>query len=348
MVIIPVIVSVFTFLICFVVFNAIFQGALMELINAEIEREMQRAQGANFNAQIVLLSFLVGVGYIAMMYFTNRFLIKYVFRKIEQPLEMLSSGVHQISEGNLDYRIIYREDDEFKSVCEDFNRMAARLKTSIEEVQKNEQNRKELIAGISHDLRSPLTSVKGFVEGLLDGVAATSEMRQEYLQIIKQKTDDINSMVSKLFLYSKMDMGNYPTFPEKLDIGKEISDFVDASQEEYKSRGLIIETGDMPTERYIHADPVQLRSVFANILDNSAKYKEKETATETVSCAVNNSVIQIVFEDNGPGIQRDALLKIFNVFYRGDPSRNNPQKGSGLGTRHYSKGYGTHAGQNLR
>ena len=142
---------------------------------------------------------------------------------------MLASGVNQISEGNLEHQIDYSEDDEFKTVCEAFNNMAAQLKASTDEIRKNEQNRKELLAGISHDLRSPLTSIKAFVEGLLDGVADTPESQKEYLHIIKQKTEDINNMVSQLFYYSKMDMGNFPTHPETLNAAGEINDFVSAS-----------------------------------------------------------------------------------------------------------------------
>ena len=279
----------------------------------------------------LIVSFISFIGSCTVMIFTNLFLTKFVFKKIRQPLEMLTSGVRQISDGNLDYKIEYNENDEFKPICEDFNNMAARLKASIEEVQKNEQSRKELIAGISHDLRSPLTSIKAFVEGLLDGVADTPESQREYLQIIKQKTDDINKMVSQLFLYSKMDMGNYPTHPETLNIAGEIKDFISASQEEYKAKGLITEIINVPAEANIYADPVQLRSIFANILGNSAKYKNKETASAAINCAADNGIIRIIFEDDGPGVPENEITKLFDIFYRGDPSRSNPNQGSGLG-----------------
>jgi signal transduction histidine kinase len=209
--------------------------------------------------------------------------------------------------------------------------MAAQLKASNEKIQKNEQNRKELFSGISHDLRSPLTSIKAFAEGLLDGIANTPEAQQEYLQIIKQKTEDVNNMVSQLFLYSKMDMGSYPTNPEKIDIGKEISDFVSASEEEFKVKGLTIKTTDLPCETYIYADPLQLRSIFANLLENSAKYKKANTAEATIYSMTSDEAVNIVIEDNGPGVSEDALPKLFDAFYRVDQSRSNPNRGSGLG-----------------
>ena len=281
--------------------------------------------------QAVLLSLLVVAFLCVIMFLTNKLLTKFVFSKIVQPLELLSSGVQHISKGDLDYRIDYLVQDEFKPVCEAFNDMGAQLKSSAEEIKKNEQNRKELFASISHDLRSPLTSIKAFVEGLLDGIANTPESQQEYLQIIKQKTEDINNMVSQLFLYSKMDMGNYPTNPEKIDIGKEIRDFVSASEEEFKVKGLLIKTSDLPAESYIYADPIQLRSIFANILDNSARYKPKDTIDATIYCMTADEAVNIVIEDNGVGVSDEAIPKLFDAFYRADSSRTKPSQGSGLG-----------------
>jgi signal transduction histidine kinase len=165
----------------------------------------------NFPAAFPIVMIL---GTLAVVFLTNRFLTQFVFRKIEEPLDILAAGVHQIRDGNLDYQINYENKDEFASVCEDFNDMAVRLKESVTMIQKQEKNRKELLAGISHDLRSPLTSIKAYSEGLLDGVAKTPESQKAYLQMIKTKTEEIDRMVSKLFLFSKMDMGDYPHSPE--------------------------------------------------------------------------------------------------------------------------------------
>ncbi|MGC4020199.1 MAG: HAMP domain-containing sensor histidine kinase [Muricomes sp.] len=144
---------------------------------------------------------------------TNRFLTKFVFQKIERPLDILTDGVRQISDGNLERRIDYKEQDEFAPVCADFNEMAYRLKVSEERTRQHEQSRKELLVGISHDLRSPLTSIRAYVEGLLDGVAKTPESQIGYLEIIKNKAEDIDRMLSKIFLFSKMELGEYPVSP---------------------------------------------------------------------------------------------------------------------------------------
>ena len=98
----------------------------------------------------------------------------------------------------------------FSLVCDAFNEMAVRLKESVEQTMKNEQSRKELLAGISHDIRSPLTSIQAYVEGLIDGIADTPEKRKKYLLTIKQKSESISNMVSQIFTFSKMELDDYP------------------------------------------------------------------------------------------------------------------------------------------
>lgn len=261
---------------------------------------------------------------------TNRFLIKFVFQKIERPLDILAGGVRQISEGNLEYRIEYGAQDEFTPVCEDFNEMAARLKASVELLQQHEQSRKELLVGVSHDLRSPLTSIRAYVEGLLDGVAKTPEAQRGYLETIKSKAEDIDRMLAKLFLFSKMELGEYPDNPEFLRLDDEVRQLIRAVGVEYEEKGLIL-SADTLTPATVSADPDQLRRVLTNIMENSQKYKTKETGKLTISLGEENDGYRLCLGDDGPGVSQDALPHLFEVFYRSDPSRQNPNRGSGLG-----------------
>ena len=333
MIIIPIILALITLFIAYIVLNIMLHGSLAEIFqDTEIEQEARFGESwDSMRTQILTVGVICVSGLVAVIYLTNRFLTRFVFRKIEYPLDILTQGVRQIKDGNLDHRITYAARDEFGSVCEDFNEMAVRLKGSVEETLRDEQSRKELIAGISHDLRSPLTSIKAYVEGLIDGVAVTPETRKEYLHIIRTKTDDIINMVSQLFLFSKMDTGNFPVNPEPLDLVKEVFDFVKYTQEDYQARGLSVSLGGMPAEAPVFADSTQLRSVFTNILDNSAKYKDKEPAVVRIHCKTADGSVLVFFDDNGPGVSSDMLPKLFDVFYRGDASRTNPQQGSGLG-----------------
>jgi len=268
---------------------------------------------------------------------TNRFLTRFVFKKIVHGMDTLTHGVHQVRDGNLGFRIAYAENDEFSQVCGDFNEMAARLLESVEARRKDERSRKELIAGISHDLRTPLTSIKAYVEGLEQGVAATQEARTRYINTIKNKARDLEHIIDSLFLFAKLDTGEFPCNMERVDLTHTISEIVDGLKEEYSNRGLDISLIHLGIHLYVNIDVAQMRSIVINIFENSVKYKNKARCkinvevTEPVEKNEEKGFVSLVISDDGPGVPEEALPKLFDVFYRGDESRNEPGKGSGLG-----------------
>lgn len=279
-----------------------------------------------FNLGIIMILLIIGI-----ILLTNRFLTRFVFKRIIMPLDTLVYGVHQIRDGNLNYHIDYTEKDEFEGICSDFNEMAQRLLDSVNARQKDEANRKELIAGISHDLRTPLTSIKAYVEGLETGIASTPETQKRYLETIKNKTIDLEHIVSQLFLFSKLDIGEFPLYLEKVEIGKEVSNMIANLFEEYEKKGIIITLIQNVENIFVQADIVQLRNAIINVLENSVKYKNKEQGKMRISCESKDNYVTIKLEDNGPGVSEEALEKLFDIFYRTDLSRSNPSKGSGLG-----------------
>lgn len=204
------------------------------------------------------------------------------------------------------------------------------------EYKKYEDNRRELIAGISHDLRTPLTSIKAYLEGIETGVASTPEKQHRYFSTIKSKTNDLEHIINQLFLFSKLDIGEYPVNMQKIDLGRTLADMLAELTDEYGRRGLLITQGrddDAPFVEnvFVNADYLQLRNVIINILENSVKYKNTEQGLLEVNCSVFGNMAAITLTDNGPGVPREALDKLFDVFYRTDPARNNEKKGSGLG-----------------
>lgn len=279
-----------------------------------------------FNLGIVMMLLVIGI-----ILITNRFLTRLVFRSIVTPLDTLVYGVHQIRDGNLDYRIEYKGRDEFAQVCVDFNEMAQRLLDMVNAQQKNDENRRELIACISHDLRTPLTSIKAYVEGLEKGVADNPQMQRMYLDTIKNKTEDLEHIVAQLFLFSKLDVGEFPFNIEQVNIAAMISDYVDRTAPEYRDKNLELSVTANIRNQMIHADTVQLRNVFTNLLENTLKYGSQETKTMHISCVEDDGSVKITFTDNGPGVAPEALDKLFNVFYRSDKARTKPGQGSGLG-----------------
>lgn len=260
---------------------------------------------------------------------TNHFLTRFVFRKIEEPLDILARGVQEIGAGNLDYRIVYDGDDEFAPICAEFNEMALRLRRSVEETQRQEESRKELMAGISHDLRSPLTSIQAYVEGLLDGVANTPEKQQAYLRTIKAKAEEIQRMVSQIFQFSKMDLENYPMQIEPLALDEELGALLEVVGPEYAEKGLAVQADLAPAVALVDAE--LLRRIVVNILDNSLKYKSAAEGHAEVRVLAEADGVHLMIADDGPGVSAEALPKLFDVFYRSDPSRHNPNQGSGLG-----------------
>lgn len=268
---------------------------------------------------------------VAAVLVTNQFLTKFIFRKIEKPLDLLVSGVHEIQNGNLTYRIVYKEKDEFFPVFKDFNQMAERLQQSIEQIEREERNRKELIAGISHDLRTPLTSIKAYIEGLIEGIAQTPERQQKYMRTIREKANDIDRMVDKLFLFSKLDLGDSPFYPELIPVAEALNSLISENAEAYAKQGMTIILEEIPEACTVYADPVQFRNAITNLLENSLKYKDAPEVQVRIRCTETDSDATIIVSDNGPGVPEEALPKLFDVFYRSDPARSNPQSGSGLG-----------------
>lgn len=278
----------------------------------------------------VLIAFFVLMATLGVsIWLTDRFLIRFVYRHIEQPLSILAEGVHQLRDGNLDYRILYEGGDEFAPVCDDFNEMAFRLKQSVTLTQQHESSRRELMAGISHDLRTPLTSIQAYVEGLLDGVAKTPEMQRRYLTTVKSKAEDIDRMVRQIFLFSKMELDDYPYAPVILRLDGEIAALVHAVGEEYAEKGLKIEMA--LTHVSVRADPELLHRVLINILENALKYKDKPRGTLRISLETDEKRCLLTLADNGPGVPPEQRARLFDAFYRGDPARRDPNRGSGLG-----------------
>ena len=276
--------------------------------------------GSGLRLAVALSALLVLAAILLSILLTNRFLTRFVFRKIADPLELLAAGARRIGEGDLDCRIVYEQPDEFAPVCAAFNEMAKRLKGSVERARRDEESRKELLAGISHDLCSPLTSIQAYVEGLLDGVARTDEAKDRYLRTIHAKATDIDRLVSQLFVYSKLDLEGFPIQCKALHLDRFLDQLIGELSADYQARGLELVPEPFPPVK-VCADPSQLRRVILNIWDNSAKYKNKPVGQASIRLDAKGVLI---LSDDGPGVPEDALPKLFDVFYRSDPARKNP------------------------
>lgn len=279
--------------------------------------------------RIAALALLAMTSFVGIILATNLILTRRMYKSIMDPLETLVDGVHEIGGGNLAFRIDYTAKDEFGAVCEDFNEMARQLQAMVDARLRDSESRKELVAGISHDLRTPLTSIKAYVEGLETGVAATPALKQKYLATIRQKAEDLEHIVSQLFLFSKLDLGEFPLDMEPLDIEKELAAYFAEAAPEYAAKGLVVTFEGSVDGARVAADAVQLRNVLTNILENSLRYGHRAEKQVRASLSLEDESVQVALADNGPGVPPEALPRLFEVFYRADASRSSD--GSGLG-----------------
>ena len=222
--------------------------------------------------------------------------------------------------------IAYREADEFRAACDAVDEMAARLKASLEQQQRERQKKQELIAGMSHDLKSPLTSIRAYTEALLDGVAREEAAKQRYLQTIHAKEAEIEAMVNRLFEFAKMDVSEYPVRSEPLPLRETLEETAGPQCPD----GVTLALGEIPEMRVL-ADRELLGRIVSNLLDNSRKYGGREQVRVTVSAREADGMAEICFADDGPGVTAVQLPKLFDAFYRGDAARTAPGSGSGLG-----------------
>ncbi len=262
---------------------------------------------------IVLTALLAAVG------FTNLYLTRALFAQIRAPMDELMQGGRRIQDGDLDTPIAYQGQDEFKPACDAVDEMAARLKESLARQQTEQQKKQELIAGMSHDLKSPLTAIRAYTEALLEGVAKDEATRQRYLQTIYTKENDLEALVNRLFELSKL--GAYPVRMQPLPLTETLQPYFDGAD------GVRV-TEAIPQDMTVQADQTLLGRITANLLDNSRKYGAD---CVTVTAVPNADKTELTFADNGPGVPPEQLPHLFDAFYRGDAARSNPGSGSGLG-----------------
>ncbi|MBS4201754.1 HAMP domain-containing histidine kinase [Bacillus sp. FJAT-49732] len=274
---------------------------------------------------------------------TNVFLSYIVSRSILRPVRQLSAASEKISSGNLNFTIKSKSKDELGQLIRSFDSMRAQLKESLEVRDKYENNRKEIIANISHDLKTPITSILGYVEGLQDGVANSDDKREQYLDTIRSKATYMNRLIEELALYSKLDVNKLPFHFESVDILAFIKDYLEEINEELIEKDVQISFNAIKGHANVLIDRDKLIRVMENIIFNSVKFMNKRPGKITISIREQENMIKVSVSDNGPGVSQDDLMSIFKRFYRTDPARSTG--GSGLGLAIASQIIEAHGGE---
>ena len=271
----------------------------------------------------------------------------WLYRSVLQPITALRVSMNRMKEGDLDAPVPHEGDDEIDELCADFEDMRRHMKTLLEEKMAHEEEQKELISNISHDLKTPLTAIKGYAEGLLEGVAATPEKQEKYVRTIYQKANEMTTLVDELSMYTKIDSGTVPYNFLNLNLHEYLSDSVEDLKMDLELQNMDLAyfpDADQGVE--VIADPEQLARVLGNIITNAVKYRDPEKkGLICIRTKDAGAYVRVEIEDNGKGISQKDLPNIFDRFYRTDASRNSRTGGSGLGLAIVKKIVEDHGGR---
>ena len=277
---------------------------------------------------------VIGAGAIAVILGLSSFFTRRMNRRVMEPLDELVRGAERIRDGNLREPIAYRGEAEFENVCRAFNDMQQRILENEEQRARDEKARTDMITGISHDLRTPLTSIQGYIKGVLDGVADTPPKKEAYLRTAWEAAGEMNVLLQKLFDFSRMESGQLPFHMVQADLAEFAAAYA-ARREASLDPGQVVfrlrrEQELMPE---IRMDVDQIRRVFDNLLENSLKYAGVQPVEIEIAIRAekepNPAKVILTWKDNGQGVPPEKLSRIFDRFYRCDESRS--EKGSGVG-----------------
>ncbi len=283
---------------------------------------------------------------IVILIFTAATLIIWIYRSMLTPIKQLQIAAENIKEGNLDFSIDIDGEDEIGELGASFEAMRVRLKDNAEEKLSDEKENRALISNIAHDLKTPITAVKGYAEGIIDGVANTPEKVDKYVRTIYNKANEMDTLINELTLYSKIDTNRIPYNFAKINVSDYFQDCIEEIGLDLESKGIgLAYYNYVDQDVIIIADPEQLRRVINNIISNSVKYMNKTKGFINIRIKDVGDFIQVELEDNGRGIAQRDLPYIFDRFYRTDASRNSATGGSGIGLSIVKKIVEDHGGK---
>jgi signal transduction histidine kinase len=271
-----------------------------------------------------------------IMIATSMILTAWLRKGFFEPVDELNVAMQHIKDGNFDYMLPTDIGDkgEIGELYRNYEDMRLRLKESADEKVIREGQNKELISNISHDLKTPITAIKGYSQGLLEGVADTPERQMKYIRTIYNKANDMNNLINELTLYSSIDNNRIPYNFTRIVVGDYFGDCIEEIGMDLDSKDIKLNYANLTApDTQIVADPEQLKRVVNNIVSNSVKYLGRDDGTGTIDVRILDEVdsVRVEIEDNGKGIGSQDIPNIFDRFYRTDASRNSKQGGSGIG-----------------
>jgi len=276
----------------------------------------------------------------------NSLITYFLSKQIVNPLIRLKNAAQQIRKGNYNFHLKSPSKDEIGDLFQSFEEARKQLKKSEETKNKYEKNRNELITNISHDLKTPITTIKGYVEGIIDGIPKSKEKQDKYLQTIHQNAIHMESLIEDLFLLSKFDLDQSLYQFENINIKDYLADSYEELRFELEEKGISLEFEANYNElNPVKADRQQLKRVILNIINNAINFKKETDSVIKLILTETDEEAKIEIYDNGKGVSKETLEKIFDRFYKADKSRSNRASGTGLGLHIARKIIADHGGR---
>lgn len=294
---------------------------LISLIGGTLEKEPSTAK------YVYLWIFLSAIITIA----TNMVNSVILLSSIRTPVLDLTKAVERMKKGDMDVYIMRTDAEEIDTLCVAFDEMRMQLKQTRALEQKHIEQRRMLLANLSHDLRTPITSIKGYVQGIQDGIADTPEKLDRYLSTIYAKAVVIEEMVNNLSMLTNLETGDLKFEFELGDVNELLRQLADEYRLDIGNNNIRFNLNLADKPAVIKVDNQKMRRVFTNLIENAIKYRKDENSCISISSVFENKGILICVEDNGIGIKAGDMDRIFDGFFRSDPARNLNIKGSGLG-----------------
>ena len=272
---------------------------------------------------VVLLYLILGI-----LLFSVTFMI------LQEPyiryISRISEAVQNISEGNLNTVIDVIGDDEFSSMAANLNHMAADIKKLMEKERESERTKNELITNVAHDLRTPLTSIIGYLELLAGNQQVPADMQHKYIEIAYGKSRRLQKLIEDLFGFTKLNCGKIAMHVGQIDIVKLLGQLVEEAYPNFVEKGLSYDLQSNVPAKIINADGNLLARLFDNLIGNAIKYGA-DGKRVLVKIHAEGETVTVSVTNYGYVIPADELPLIFNKFYRVEQSRSSSTGGTGLG-----------------
>lgn len=246
-------------------------------------------------------------------------------------LRRLAKGAGAFNEGNLSYRIADLGDDEFARVGATMNSMAARVAEQVGRLEEDAKRRRQFLADVAHELRSPVATLRTMAGALQDGVANDSERRDRAVDSLVRTSDRLLRLVTDLLDLARLDLHELPIHPQQTDLTELVATSIELHSVSATQAGIALRPIDETEPVMAYADPSRVSQVLDNLLDNSISYAG--SGAEVSITLEDSKTPRIIVSDNGHGIAAAHLPYIFDSFYRADKARTVDKGHSGLGLR---------------